>query len=151
MPVAAKHSLPKTDISVSAALSGSLDSKSIEPTTSKNPISVIRKRPDFVAANRGKRFVTSGFVLLIHKRRSGHIAGDQTVRYGITVTKKIGNAVTRNRMKRRFRALIADILPEHGISGADHILIGRKQDKEPAFDAMQANLEKGLKHLAKKF
>ncbi len=149
--MAAKHSLPKTDISVSAALSESLDSKSIEPTTSKNPISVIRKRPDFVAANRGKRFVSPGFVLLIHKRRTGHVAGQHSIRYGITVTKKIGNAVIRNRMKRRFRALIAEILPYHGIVGADHILIGRKQKQEPAFEAMRADLEKGLKHLAKKF
>ena len=150
VPVAAKRSLPKTDISVNVEPSELLDSKSTEPVTSKKLISVIRKRPDFVAANRGKRFVSPGFVLLIHKRRSGHAADDQAVRYGITVTKKIGNAVIRNRMKRRFRALISEILPSHGVSGADHILIGRKQDKEPAFDAMQADLKKGLKHLAKK-
>ncbi|MEP2990845.1 MAG: ribonuclease P protein component [Parasphingorhabdus sp.] len=149
--MAAKHSLPKTDSSVNVEPSELLDSQSIEPATSQKPISVIRKRPDFVAANRGKRFVSPGFVLLIHKRRNGHAADHQAVRFGITVTKKIGNAVVRNRMKRRFRALISDILPKYGLDGADHILIGRKQDKGPAFGAMQADLEKGLKHLAKKF
>ncbi|GAB5487398.1 MAG: hypothetical protein Pars2KO_09680 [Parasphingorhabdus sp.] len=151
MPVAAKHSLPNTDNSVNAEPLDSFESKSIEAAISQNPITVIRKRPDFVAANRGKRFVAPGFVLLIHKRRDGHIADAHSIRYGITVTKKIGNAVTRNRMKRRFRALITEILPEHGIAGADHILIGRKQAQEPAFDAMRADLEKGLKHLTKKF
>lgn len=151
VPVAAKHSLPKTDFPVSIEPIEALDCKNAAPATAKNAISVIRKRRDFVAANRGKRFVTPGFVLLIHKRGSDHPSGDKIVRYGITVTKKIGNAVVRNRMKRRFRALLADILPAHGIAGADHILIGRKQKEEPPFDGMRVDLEKGLKHLAKKF
>lgn len=113
-------------------------------------IEVIRHRPDFIAANRGKRFVTPGFILLVYARRDGHPVSPETVRYGITVTKKIGNAVIRNRMKRRFRALLAEALPKSGMEGIDHILIGRKQDKEPAFDVMRADLEKGLQHLARK-
>lgn len=151
VPVAAKHSLPKTDFSAEdrpTTAPGPIDT---HPAAATRTIEVIRKRPDFVAANRGKRFVTPGFVLLVHKRRSDHNADDQAVRYGVTVTKKIGNAVARNRMKRRFRALIATTLPQYGITGADHILIGRKQEKEPAFDRMRSDLEKGLKHLAKKF
>ena len=118
------------------------------------PIEVIRKRPDFLAANRGKRFVTPDFILLAHKRRAGHPVPSDTIRYGITVTKKIGNAVTRNRMKRRFRALLAELLPQYGISGADHIMIGRKEGskdgRERDFSTMKADLEKALKHLAKK-
>ena len=142
VPVVARNSLPE-----------SARSSDAEPAfgVSKNSIEVIRKRADFVSANRGKRFVTPGFILLVHKRREGHAAGGQIVRYGTTVTKKIGNAVARNRMKRRFRALFAETLPEFGIVGADHILIGRKQDKEPDFSTMHTDLEKGLKHLAKKF
>lgn len=113
-------------------------------------IQVIRKRPDFLAANRGKRFVSPGFVLLAHKRREEHPIPPSAVRYGITVTKKIGNAVARNRMKRRFRALLAELLPQYGMKGADHIMIGRKESKERDFAAMKADLEKALKHLAKK-
>ncbi|WP_246218594.1 ribonuclease P protein component [Parasphingorhabdus halotolerans] len=79
---------------------------------------MIRKRPDFLAANRGKRFVAPGFVLLAHKRREDHPVAENTIRYGITVTKKIGNAVARNRMKRRFRALLAQVLPRQGIAGS---------------------------------
>ncbi len=113
-------------------------------------IQVIRKRPDFLAANRGKRFVTPSFVLLAHKRREDHTVAPDTIRYGITVTKKIGNAVARNRMKRRFRALLAELLPEYGIEGADHIMIGRKEAQERDFAVMQSDVEKALKHLAKK-
>jgi ribonuclease P protein component len=47
------------------------------------------------------------------------------MRVGFTVTKKIGGAVVRNRMKRRFRALAREILPAKGIAGADHVMIGR--------------------------
>lgn len=111
---------------------------------------MIRKRADFLAANRGKRFVTSNFVLLAHRRRSDHPIPVDTIRRGITVTKKIGNAVARNRMKRRFRALLAQTLPSHGIAGVDHVMIGRKSNKEADFAAMQADLEKGLRYLAKK-
>ncbi|MEJ6594865.1 ribonuclease P protein component [Parasphingorhabdus sp.] len=111
---------------------------------------MIRKRADFVVANRGKRFVTSSFVLLAHRRRVDHAIPAETIRHGITVTKKIGNAVVRNRMKRRFRALLAQVLPGDGIAGVDHIMIGRKADKEADFAAMKAELEKGLRLLAKK-
>src|SRR5215213_2837824 len=57
----------------------------------------LRKRSDFLAANRGARFHTPGFVLLVRSRDDG----DPARRIGFTVTKKIGNAVVRNRMKRR--------------------------------------------------
>jgi len=111
---------------------------------------VIRKRADFLAANRGKRFVTPSFVLLAHRRHPGHPVPADMIRHGITVTKKIGNAVARNRMKRRFRALLAQVLPGEGIPGVDHIMIGRKADKEADFASMKADLEKGLRYLAKK-
>jgi len=62
-----------------------------------------------------------GFVLLMNPRDDG----DPAIRIGYTVTKKIGGAVVRNRMKRRLRALARAILAEDGVPGADHILIGR--------------------------
>lgn len=159
-PVAARSSLPKTNMTARAALAearlspvhsdGEHLSPESTPSVSNRSVEVIRKRPDFLAANRGKRFVTSNFVLLAHRRRIHHAIAAETIRYGITVTKKIGNAVARNRMKRRFRALLAQVLPDNGIVGVDHIMIGRKADKEADFAAMKADLEKGLRYLAKK-
>ena len=160
VPVAARSSLPKTNVNVRAAPAGArpssdqLDSKhsGAESVTAGliRPIEVIRKRADFLAANHGKRFVTPNFILLAHRRHSDHAIPAETIRRGITVTKKIGNAVTRNRMKRRFRALLAETLPQNGISGVDHVMIGRKTDKEADFATMKADLQKGLKYLAKK-
>lgn len=154
--VAARSSLPESSNSDPLLAEGS-DSNvrnsaaaDSSPAFNSRSIEVIRKRSDFLAANRGKRFVTPSFILLAHKRRPEYPISDENIRYGITITKKIGNAVTRNRMKRRFRALLAEFLPALGISGVDHIMIGRKQDSERDFDALKADLEKGLRHLSRK-
>jgi ribonuclease P protein component len=109
------------------------------------PYVIITKRADFLAANRGKRFATPGFVFLVHPRRND----DPTVRLGITITKKVGNAVIRNRMRRRFRVLATELLGERGIPGADHILIGRNDGIERDFSALRADMERALDRLGK--
>jgi ribonuclease P protein component len=81
-----------------------------------------------------------GFVLLVRPREDG----DPAIRVGITVTRKIGGAVVRNRMKRRFRSLARDLLPDSGIAGADHVLIGRQGGIERDFGLLRAELEKAL-------
>ena len=85
-----------------------------------------------------------GFVLLVRPRGDD----DMAMRVGFTVTKKIGNAVVRNRMKRRFRALAREMLPEHGIAGADHVLIGRAGGIERDYAILAAELKRALKKLA---
>jgi len=81
-----------------------------------------------------------GFVLLVRPRGDD----DPVMRLCITVTKKIGNAVVRNRMKRRFRALARELLPVAGITGADHVLIGRAGGVERDFAQLRAELLKAL-------
>ena len=97
-------------------------------------VSVIRKRADFVAANRGLRVARPGFVLLAHPN------GGLGKRYGVTVTKKIGNAVVRNRMKRRFRELLRAALPDAGLADHDHVLIGREGGIERDFARLREEL-----------
>ena len=80
------------------------------------------------------RVARPGFVLLARPN------GDAGLRFGVTVTKKIGNAVVRNRMKRRFRALVRELLPEHGLPGHDHVLIGREGGVERDFAALRHEL-----------
>ncbi|MEQ1552023.1 ribonuclease P protein component [Sphingorhabdus sp.] len=103
----------------------------------------MKKRPEFLAANRGKRYATPGFVLLVHDRRDDTPAK----RLGITITKKVGNAVVRNRMRRRFRELAAELLPELGKAGADHILIGRDGGIERDFSLLREEMTKALRKL----
>jgi ribonuclease P protein component len=105
-----------------------------------NRLSSLTRRSDFLAANRGRRVPMPGFVLLVRPRDDG----DPAIRLGITVTKKIGGAVVRNRMKRRFRSLAREILPAKGIAGADHVLIGRRGGLERDFALLRAEFEKAL-------
>ena len=86
-----------------------------------------------------------GFVLLVRPRGDE----DPTMRVGYTVTRKIGGAVVRNRMKRRFRALARELLPEAGVPGADHVLIGRSGGIERDFATMREELRRALAKVAR--
>lgn len=101
-------------------------------------ISVLTKRADFLAANAGLRNARTGFVLLTRPNDG------QGMRFGITVTKKIGNAVVRNRMKRRFRELLRASLPVQGLADHDHVLIGRAGGVARDFHQMADELAKAL-------
>ncbi|HET7316430.1 MAG TPA: ribonuclease P protein component [Sphingomicrobium sp.] len=103
------------------------------------------KRSDFLAANAGRRAATPAFVLLVRDRKDS----DSLKRVGFTVSRKVGNAVTRNRMKRRLRALAREILPENGFSGSDHVLIGRSGGVEREFAQLRSDLTNALRRVAK--
>lgn len=86
-----------------------------------------------------------GFVLLARDRADG----DPAMRAGFTVTKKIGGAVVRNRLKRRLRALAREVLPQAGLAGHDHVLIGRQDGVARDFARLRAELLKALAKLAR--
>jgi ribonuclease P protein component len=96
-----------------------------------------------VAANGGLRATTPGFILLVRDRKDQ----DATMRVGFTVTKKIGGAAVRNRMKRRFRALAREIVPAKGLAGADHVMIGRAKGIERDFGLLRSELAGALENL----
>jgi ribonuclease P protein component len=81
-----------------------------------------------------------GFVLLVRPRDDG----DSGMRIGFTVSRKVGGSVVRNRMKRRLRALARELLPQAGVSGADHVLIGRPGGIERAFGLLRDELARAL-------
>ena len=86
-----------------------------------------------------------GFVLQVRDRADD----DPSRRIGFTVTKKIGNAVVRNRMKRRLRALARELLPMQGIAGSDHVLIGRSGGIERDFATLRDELTRALAKAAR--
>jgi ribonuclease P protein component len=101
-------------------------------------IRVLTRRADFLAANKGLRVARPGFVLLARPN------GGEGLRFGITVTKRIGNAVVRNRMKRRFRALLRELLPVEGLADTDHVMIGREGGIERDFAVLRGELHAAL-------
>ncbi|RDC70930.1 ribonuclease P protein component [Rhodovulum sp. 12E13] len=84
----------------------------------------LTRRAEFLAAARARRAGTAGFLLQARKRRPDE-AASEVARVGYTCSRKVGNAVARNRAKRRLRALAREVLPEAGRAGWDYVLIGR--------------------------
>lgn len=89
------------------------------------PAAVLRKltsRKQFLAVAKGRRYATTGLVL---QARRNPDPGAKAIGIGYTATKKTGNAVARNRIKRRLRAAVAEIMADKAKSGFDYVIIGR--------------------------
>ncbi|MEP0961947.1 MAG: ribonuclease P protein component [Roseobacter sp.] len=105
----------------------------------------LTKRSDFLRAARAPRVAMPGFILQV-RRRSPHDEGG--MRVGYTCSKKVGNAVARNRAKRRLRAMAHEVLPQIGRDGTDYVLIGRaKVTAERPFEKMCQELRRALEKL----
>ena len=104
----------------------------------RDQIRTLRVRADFVRLRRGRRVERPGFLLQV-----GEGVPD-AARFGITVTKKIGNAVARNRIKRRFRAAIREAAPGLAQVGRDHVLIARPGAADRPFPALLDDLRSAL-------
>jgi ribonuclease P protein component len=74
---------------------------------------------------------------------------ESELRVGFTATRRIGNAVVRNRAKRRLRAAAASVLPLHGKAGMDYVLIAREGTGKRPYAALLADLEGALRQLAR--
>jgi ribonuclease P protein component len=104
----------------------------------------LRRRSDFLAVGRGSRFVRPGFVVQALMREGDSSA--RPPRFGFTVTKKIGNAVVRNRIRRRLRAAVR-AAALHARPGADYVLIARAGALTLPFDRLVTDLIAGLSAL----
>ena len=105
-------------------------------------LTVLKKRADFLKAARARRQATPGFTLQIRERPTDEETG---MRVGFTCSKKVGNAVARNRAKRRLREIARLTLPLHGKDGFDYVLIGRRDvTVQRDFATMLRDLETAL-------
>lgn len=105
----------------------------------------LKKRAQFVCLNEaGRRYVTPAFVLL------GVENGKDTMQVGFTASKKIGNAVCRNRAKRRLRALVDDVIrlnPGFESKGMVLVLIARKDVLTRPYQLLQEDFQKALRKI----
>ena len=106
----------------------------------------LKQRKDFLRLAHAKRVHSTSFVLQARDR------GDaQALRVGFTCSKKVGNAVARNRAKRRLREIARLILPQFGQIGHDYVLIGRANvTASTKFTALQDELLASLRKLQTK-
>ncbi|GAB6051758.1 hypothetical protein JCM17960_05780 [Magnetospira thiophila] len=110
----------------------------------------LKRRVEFLRAARSAlKSVTPGLILQVRKHHGGERPplDDCTARVGFTVSKKVGNAVVRNRARRRLRAVADQILTLHARVGYDYVLIGRAATPERPFEKLRNDLESSLKRL----
>lgn len=107
----------------------------------------LKTRADFlrVAAGR-RRAIRPGLIVQTAPNPAGATAED-SVRVGFTASRKVGNAVIRNRAKRRLRAAAAAVLGESGTPGSDYVLIARAETGDRPYRDLVGDLEAALRYL----
>ena len=95
--------------------------KEQKKTSKHQKIDKITKRQDYLRASKSKYFRSNSFIIQFYNR-----ADTLGPRYGVTATKKIGNAIKRNKAKRRIRNLVKDLLPKYGKNGYDYVFIAKE-------------------------
>lgn len=113
-------------------------------------ISILKKRSDFLSvASHKKKWVAPAFILQIAPRPltpEDHDPALASCGLGLTASKKmIGNAVQRNRARRRLRALAREVMGAHAKAGHNFVLIARKDVLTQDYAAMRADMEKALR------
>jgi ribonuclease P protein component len=107
------------------------------------PVKRLIRRAEFLKVAEGRRkWVAAGLILQAARQSS---AGE--LRVGFTATRKVGNAVARNRARRRLRAASAELLPAHALEGHDYVLIARSGTLTRHYQALLADLAEGLQRL----
>ncbi|MBO6541063.1 MAG: ribonuclease P protein component [Rhizobiaceae bacterium] len=100
----------------------------------------LRKRAEFLAVRKGEKRRGPLFLLEILKR-----GDDEPPRFGLTVTKKTGKAVTRNRIRRRLREAIRTHAADDMASGNDYVIVGRTDILEAPFDRLKSELSRRMR------
>ncbi len=103
----------------------------------------IKVRRDFLhAAKTGEKWVMPG--LIVQAGVSPEAGDEGSMRVGFTVSKKVGNAVERNRVRRRLRAAADRVLPADGRTGRDYVVIGRKAALERPFSDLVQDMRTAI-------
>ena len=104
----------------------------------------LTRRPEFLrVASKGRKYVTPG--LILQACRQDADAGP--LRVGYTASRRVGGAVQRNRARRRLRAAVAAVMPQHARPGHDYVVVARGAAVHRPFGALVLDLETALRRL----
>lgn len=109
------------------------------PQLSSARVATLKRRAEFLRARKGARAATSAFVLEARRRTEDDLP-IEGARFGFTVSKQVGNAVERNRVKRRLRAAVRDIARDHARRDFDYVLIARRAALDAGFSGLVSDL-----------
>ncbi len=109
----------------------------------------LKRRTDFLATKKGARVHGRAFVLQAIRRPETKLSSttNAPARFGITVTKRVGNSVVRNRIKRRLREVIRLHSAKHAQNGTDYVLIARHSARQAPFFELVDEFHTGLKQI----
>ena len=120
----------------------------------------LKKRSEFLSVRGGRRWSTPAFLLEGRRRKTRHGAAaapeNQTAhrssdatgpRFGFTVTKKMGNAVVRNRIRRRLRAAVADLAPQLADPTFDYVVLARRPAFDYSFEQLRIDLRTAFERI----
>jgi ribonuclease P protein component len=113
-------------------------------------IATLKRRSEFLRLRGGRRWSSLAFVIEMRAREeaSSSVAGaGGAARFGFTATKKLGNAVTRNRIRRRLKEAVRIVAPSHARDGCDYVLIAREAAASRPFAALERDLITALGRL----
>lgn len=120
-------------------------------TLSPIKIASLKHRAGFLAvAAAGRKWVANGFILQIAPLATLALKNqpaEPTLHYGLTASKRVGNAVIRNRSRRRLRAMVQQILAREADPAFAYVLIARDATATLDFQMLQADLRKALARL----
>ncbi len=112
-------------------------------------ISTLKKRAEFLYIKQGKK-AHGQFLSLQMRAPKVENTGQDRIRFGITASKKVGNAVKRNRAKRRLRAALLQTLPKYAVLGQDYVAIARPQTCVVGWQALISDIENLIQKLNSK-
>jgi ribonuclease P protein component len=104
----------------------------------------LKTRAEFLHVREGTRFAAPSLVLQARARGSMSKAPAQVARFGFTASKALGNAVARNRARRRLKEAVRLIGPSHAKEGYDYVLIARSGTLQRHFTDLTKDLERAL-------
>jgi ribonuclease P protein component len=109
----------------------------------------LKTRRQFLRVAAGKKkWAAPGVVLQVARQPPDDRASSEGPRYGLTVSRRVGNAVVRNRVRRRLRAAAEDVLPQAAACDRDYVLIGRQSTPQRSFEDLKKDLETALRKLS---
>jgi ribonuclease P protein component len=111
---------------------------------STSRVITLKRRSDYLRVRKGARCATAAFVLEAKARGPACAAPADGPRFGFTVTRHIGKAVERNRMRRRLKAAVRDAAPNHAKREFDYVLIARRAALTSQFAALVGELARAL-------
>ncbi|GJE61992.1 ribonuclease P protein component [Methylobacterium trifolii] len=104
----------------------------------------LRKRPDFLAAAEGRRFHTERMTAQGRLREAGSDPAAAGLRLGFTITKRVGHAPERNRIRRRLRAAVRAVAADLPVLPADVVLIARRPALQAPFETLKDDLRRAI-------